>query len=91
MDWETWLMNWGPAAPLLLIFVKSHYDLVHKIIPQGLKAITTSTAKHERSARRRHAEHIALQKKILDAIANQGKVCEAKKTRPATKRRRRAR
>lgn len=86
IDWGSWLANWGPAAPFIMLFLKAHYDLVYKIVPQGFAEIKNSDTRHEKDSRRRHDEHIAVQKKILLAIEMQAKKCEKRRTKAPRRR-----
>lgn len=85
MDWTQIALTWGPAGLAIIVLLKSHWDLVYKIIPQGFNKMKRLQLSLARDARRRHRQHLKIQKAILHAIIENG--CSEKKRSPTPKRR----
>jgi len=58
MDLTEWLLNWGPAVPLFLFFIRSQNRLVDKIVADGFQKIVEEQHAIDRRARKRHGELI---------------------------------
>jgi len=87
MDWPNLLAAWGPAAPLILFFLKSHYDMVYKVFPNAIEEIKLALRRQERRAEQRHDEMVKLQlrsNETLEEIAEE--ILHRRKTQRRPKR-----
>ncbi len=86
MDWQTWLANWGPAAPFALFICKAFYDLVYTKLPDSLKGIKRLIVRIEKRSARRHDEHVRLQMRLAQDLEELRK--ELRSERDKSRRRR---
>lgn len=68
MDWEKLLYNYGPVAPIVLILLKAHWDLVYKLHPDAVKTITKALNDQREHADRRHKQTVDWMHNITDAL-----------------------
>lgn len=68
MEWEKFVWTWGPAAPVIILLGKVLWDLVYKTIPRGFREIRRAMESFEKSATRRHNEHMEAMRVLRDEI-----------------------
>lgn len=83
MDWNTFLMAWGPALPIVLVLLKLHRDAIYSIIPKGFKAVLKVQELAEHNAAKRHKEHIKEMKRQARQLKALKRKASLKKKRQA--------